>query len=203
LTRDVLKHNPGATIISEVKSSHRLYQDIEQHGGRPLMWKTGHSLIKEKMKSTGALLAGEMSGHIFFSDRYFGYDDAIYASARLIEILSGEDRSLSALLSNLPPSVATPEIRIDCPDNIKFELVERMRAALKNKFGSPEYKFTEIDGVRVDSGEGWGLIRASNTQPVLVMRFEASTQARLDEIRNAFAGTLKLVGQETGNVLHV
>lgn len=176
--RDVLENHPGATIISEVKCSDRMYKDIEAHGGNAIMWKTGHSLIKNKMKESKALLAGEMSGHMFFADRYFGYDDAIYASCRLLEILSRTGKSLIELLADVPKSYATPEIRIECPDSKKFELVDRLR----NEF-SKQYKIIDVDGVRLVFDDGWGLVRASNTQPALVLRFEAQSKERLDEIR--------------------
>src|SRR5262249_43326025 len=156
-SRDILKEKRGATIISEVKSSHRLYNDIASHGGRPIMWKTGHSLIKSKMKEEKAALAGEMSGHIFFADRYFGFDDAIYAGLRVYEIASAARGPLSALLKDLPPSVSTPEIRVDCEEEKKFKLVEETKARLSKL----PYKTTDIDGVRVDFGDGWGLVRAS------------------------------------------
>lgn len=178
LARDVLKRNPGATIISEVKSSHRLYQDIRKNGGNGVMWKTGHSLIKSKMKESGALLAGEMSGHVFFADRYFGFDDAIYAATRVYEIASAHAKPFSTLIEDLPPVVATPEIRVDCADEVKFQVVDRVKTAL-----SKSHALNTIDGVRIEFPDGWGLVRASNTQPVLVLRFEAATQARLNEIR--------------------
>ncbi len=177
--RDILSKNPGATIISEVKCSDRMYKDIETHGGNAIMWKTGHSLIKNKMKETGALLAGEMSGHMFFADRYFGYDDAIYASCRLLEILSNTGKTIEQLLSDVPPSFATPEIRLECADAIKFDVVERLKNKLKNK-----YTIIDVDGVRVVFDDGWGLVRASNTQPALVLRFEAQSKERLNEIQN-------------------
>jgi phosphomannomutase/phosphoglucomutase len=177
--RDVLMEHPGATIISEVKSSDRLYRDIEDHGGNIVMWKTGHSLIKSKMKETGALLAGEMSGHMFFADRYFGYDDALYASCRLLEIISKTGKSLKELLEDVPRSYATPEIRVECPDAQKFQLVDRLREDFSTK-----YRVIDVDGVRLVFDDGWGLVRASNTQPALVLRFEAQSQERLDEIRN-------------------
>ncbi len=176
--REILARKPGATIISEVKSSHRLYQDIAKHGGRPIMWKTGHSLIKAKMKEEKAELAGEMSGHMFFADRYYGYDDAIYASIRLLEILSRTSKPFSSLLADLPATVNTPEIRIDCPDEIKFEVVRRVRDELSKRF-----KINDVDGVRIDTEVGWGLLRASNTQPVVVMRFEANTEKEMSVIR--------------------
>jgi phosphomannomutase/phosphoglucomutase len=177
-SRSILKDNPGASIIGEVKCSQNLYNDIEEKGGRPIMWKTGHSLIKNKMKEENALLAGEMSGHIFFNDKYYGFDDAIYATGRLIEILCAEARPLSQLLWGLPPVFSTPEIRIDCPDEKKFDLVAKVSEYFKSKFD-----VVDVDGVRVIFEDGWGLIRASNTQPVIVMRFEASSQAKLEEIR--------------------
>jgi phosphomannomutase/phosphoglucomutase len=177
--REVLLRNPGATIVSEVKCSQRLYDDIEKHGGKPIMWKVGHSLLKAKMKETGALLAGEMSGHLFFADRYFGFDDAVYAGARLIEILKRTGKSLSELLSDLPHAVYTPEIRIDCPDDIKFRLAERAC----ERFRELGYDIEDVDGVRIRFEDGWGLIRASNTQPVLVTRFESSTQENLTKNR--------------------
>jgi len=176
--RDVLDNHPGATIISEVKCSDRMYKDIEAHGGNGIMWKTGHSLIKSKMKETEALLAGEMSGHMFFADRYYGYDDAIYASCRLLEILSKTGKSLIELLADVPQSYTTPEIRVECPDSKKFELVNR----LKDEF-SKHYTIIDVDGVRIVFADGWGLVRASNTQPALVLRFEAQSKERLEEIR--------------------
>jgi phosphomannomutase/phosphoglucomutase len=193
-SRDVLRENPGATIISEVKSSHRLYNDIAAKGGKPIMWKTGHSLIKSKMKETKAALAGEMSGHIFFADRYFGYDDAIYAAMRVFEIASNAKGPLSSLISDLPQTVATPEIRVDCDEEKKFKLVEETKKRLASG-----RKITDIDGVRVDFGDGWGLVRASNTQPVLVLRFEAPSQARLDEIRAIVEGALHEAAQAIGH----
>ena len=142
------------------------------------MWKTGHSLIKEKMKEEKAVLGGEMSGHIFFADRYFGYDDAIYASCRLLEILSKTERKLSQLLLDIPKTMITPEIRVECPDEIKFNVVEKVKDELRR-----DYPIIDVDGVRVIFEDGWGLVRASNTQPVLVLRFEASNQKRLEEIK--------------------
>jgi phosphomannomutase/phosphoglucomutase len=176
--RDVLEDYPGASVISEVKSSDRLYKDIEAHGGKAIMWKTGHSLIKNKMKETKAVLAGEMSGHMFFADRYYGYDDAIYASCRLLEILSKSGKSLSELLGDVPQSHTTPEIRVECPDAEKFGLVDRLREEF-----SAQYSIIDVDGVRIVFEDGWGLVRASNTQPALVLRFEARSKDRLDEIR--------------------
>lgn len=190
--RDILAEKPGSTIISEVKASQSLYDDIAKRGGRAVMWKTGHSLIKAKMKEEAAVLAGEMSGHMFFADRYFGYDDAVYASCRLVEILAKAQQPLSALVSDLPQSVVTPEIRVDLPDTAKFDVVERVRKRfteyLKTKQGLGPKKLAlrnliTIDGVRAIFDDGWGLIRASNTQPALVLRFEATSSDQLNAIR--------------------
>ena len=185
-SRAILKENPGATIIGEVKCSQTLYDDIAHNGGRGIMWKAGHSLIKGKMKEEGALLAGEMSGHVFFADRYFGYDDAIYASARLLEILSQTGQKLSKLLSDVPRTFSTPEIRVDCSDDIKFQVVEKVR----DRFAQ-DYDVIDIDGVRVQFDDGWGLVRASNTQPVLVLRFESKTEEGLTAIQSQVEGVLK------------
>jgi phosphomannomutase/phosphoglucomutase len=184
--RDVLQRNPGATIIADVKCSQRLYDDISRRGGRPIIWKAGHSLVKAKMKETRALLGGEMSGHMFFKERYFGYDDAIYASLRLLEILARSKKPLSSLLADLPRSVSTPEIRVDCPDEKKFAMAQKATEYFRR-----HYDVIDIDGVRVQFPEGWGLIRASNTQPALVLRFEASCQQKLDEYRAVIEGKLK------------
>jgi phosphomannomutase / phosphoglucomutase len=177
--RDVLRTQKGASVIGEVKCSQSLFDDVEKHGGRPVMWKTGHSLIKTKMKETGALLAGEMSGHFFFKDRYFGYDDGIYAALRLLEILSREGKTVGELLHDLPRMNSTPEIRVECPDDIKQRLVEGVRDYFRGR-----YETTEIDGVRVRHADGaWALVRASNTGPVIVLRFEAPTAERLAEVQ--------------------
>lgn len=185
-SRFVLQENPGATIIGEVKCSYKLYEDIARHGGRPIMWKAGHSLIKGKMKEEHALLAGEMSGHVFFADRYFGYDDAVYATIRLLEILSRTGKKLSELLADVPKTYATPEIRVDCPDTIKFSMVDAVKSHFRDK-----YEMNDIDGLRISFPDGWGLLRASNTQPVIVLRFEATTEARLHEIRRLFESVLQ------------
>jgi len=187
-SRSILKENPGAAIIGEVKCSQTLYDDIAQKGGRGIMWKAGHSLIKGKMKEEHALMAGEMSGHIFFADRYFGYDDAIYASLRLLEILSKTGQKISELLSDIPRTFNTPEIRVPCSDDIKFQVVEKVKARF-----AAEYDVIDIDGVRVQFKDGWGLVRASNTQPVLVLRFESKTEEGLAEIRAKVEGVLKEV----------
>ncbi len=183
--REILSRKPGATFISEVKCSKTLYDDIEKHGGRAIMWRTGHSLIKKKMKVEKAELAGEMSGHMFFADRYFGYDDATYACCRLLEILTRTGLKISDLLSGVPKTYSTPEIRVECPDNKKFALVEKV-----TEFFRKEHNVIDIDGVRVLFDDGWGLVRASNTQPALVLRFEATSQSRLLEIRNLVESTL-------------
>jgi phosphomannomutase / phosphoglucomutase len=185
-SRDVLQRNSRATIISEVKCSQRLYDDIAKNGGHAIMWKAGHSLLKAKMKETRALLAGEMSGHMFFNERYFGYDDAIYASLRLLEILANSGKPLSSLLADLPPSVSTPEIRVDCPDERKFAIAEKA-----TEYFRKHYDVIDVDGVRVRFPEGWGLIRASNTQPALVLRFEARSAAKLQEYRALVEQKLK------------
>ena len=176
--REILSRKPGATFIGEVKCSQVMYDDLAAHGGNPIMWKTGHSLIKAKMKETSAELAGEMSGHMFFADRYYGYDDALYAACRLLEIVANAGVPLSRLLADLPSTVTTPEIRFDCPDEIKFEVVRRASEELRAR-----HKTVDVDGVRVLFDGGWGLVRASNTQPVLVMRFEARTAGDLDRYR--------------------
>jgi phosphomannomutase / phosphoglucomutase len=177
--RGILEKKPGATFISEVKCSMNLYRDIELHGGRAIMWKTGHSLIKAKMKEEKAVLAGEMSGHMFFADRYFGYDDAIYAACRLLELLAISQSSLSEMLSNIPPTVVTPEIRVQCDDEKKFDVVEKVKSFFRQR-----QEIIEVDGARIIFPNGWGLVRASNTQDVLVMRFEADTQENLNFIRS-------------------
>ena len=191
-SRDILADRPGSTIISEVKASQSLYDDIAKQGGRPVMWKTGHSLIKAKMKEEHAVLAGEMSGHMFFADRYFGYDDAVYASCRLVEILAKRRVPLSALVADLPETTVTPEIRVDLPDAIKFDVVKRVRSRFEEYVKSQQglgaekrlvRELVTIDGVRAIFDDGWGLIRASNTQPALVLRFEALSSAKLTAIR--------------------
>ncbi len=180
--RYILKENPGATFIGEVKCSQNLFDDIKRHGGNPIMWKVGHSLIKAKMKETHAAMAGEMSGHLFFADRYFGYDDGIYAGARLIEILSKTNGPLSSLLADVPTMFNTPEIRVDCPDEKKFEVVRILTEEFKKT-----HEVIDIDGARILFEHGWGLVRVSNTQPVIVMRFEADSQNQLEQIQKLVA----------------
>ena len=193
-SRDVLARNPGATIVSEVKCSQRLYDDIAKRGGKGIMWKAGHSLLKAKMRETGALLGGEMSGHIFFKERYFGYDDAIYSGARLLEILGRTGKTVAQLLADLPPSHSTPEIRIDCPDAVKFKVADRVR----DRFRAEGRDIVDVDGVRVRFPHGWGLLRASNTQPILVERFEAETPAQLDEYKRTVEEAVAAARAEVG-----
>jgi phosphomannomutase / phosphoglucomutase len=184
--RDILPSRPGAAVISEVKASKVLYEEIERLGGRPVMWRTGHSLIKKKIKEENAPLAGEMSGHIFFNDRWFGFDDAIYASARLIEILARSTDRLSTVMAGLPKTFATPEIRIYASDEVKFKIVDTVHKAL-----AARYPVIDIDGVRAIFPKGWGLVRASNTQAVIVLRFEADTEADLAAIQKEVRGVLQ------------
>lgn len=190
-SRDILQNLPGATFVSEVKCSQTMYDDIRSHGGTAIMWKTGHSLIKARMKEVHAAMAGEMSGHLFFADRYFGFDDAIYAACRIVEILKkqkntqGKTVGLSSLLADLPKTFNTPEIRFDCPDNIKFKVVEKVKTIFDQPAGLPiqPRELIAVDGLRAVFKDGWGLIRASNTQPVLVMRFEADSTSSLNRIQ--------------------
>ena len=191
--RDILPGRPGAAVISEVKASKVLYDEIEKLGGRPIMWRTGHSLIKKKIKEEKAPLAGEMSGHIFFADRWFGFDDAIYASARLLEILSRSERKLSSLMDDLPKTYSTPEIRIYASDEVKFRIVDEVRRELAGR-----YPVIDIDGVRAVFPKGWGLVRASNTQAVIVLRFEADTEADLAAIQAEVRAVLQAVINRLG-----
>jgi phosphomannomutase / phosphoglucomutase len=193
LAREILKEEPGATIVSEVKCSMTLYDDIAKHGGRAIMWKAGHSLIKAKMKEEKAALAGEMSGHIFFAHRWFGFDDGIYSSARFLELLSHTDQPLSHLLDDVPKTYATPELRHDCPEDKKFEVVRRAQ-----EWFAARYEAVTVDGVRVIFPDGWGLVRASNTQPLLVLRFEAKTPERAAEIEQLVRGRVEAIMRELG-----
>jgi len=185
-SRDVLPANPGAAVISEVKASKLLYEEINKLGGRPIMWKTGHSLIKKKIKEEKALLAGEMSGHIFFADRFFGFDDAIYSSARLAEIVSRSKKKLSEMLADLPRTYYTPEIRVYASDEVKFKIVDEVRKELAKK-----YPVNNIDGIRVSYPKGWALVRASNTQAALVLRYEADTPEDLEAIKKEVGTALE------------
>ncbi|NQD79665.1 phosphomannomutase/phosphoglucomutase [Pseudomonas sp. CrR14] len=190
--KDVVSRNPGADIIFDVKCTRRLTPLISGYGGRPVMWKTGHSLIKKKMKETGALLAGEMSGHVFFKERWFGFDDGIYAAARLLEILSQDKRTAEQVFAAFPNDVSTPEINIQVTEQTKFPIVERLQR--EGQWG--EGSVTNLDGVRVDYPKGWGLVRASNTTPVLVLRFEAESQAELERIQELFRTQMHLVAPD-------
>ncbi len=174
---EVIKENPGATIISDVKASNKVFSEIKKVGGNPLMWKTGHSFIKEKMRQTKALLAGEMSGHIFFADKYYGYDDALYSSIRLLKILS-KNKIIKKLLKPFSKLISTPEIKVFCEDNIKFDIMKRCKAEILKKY----HDVDTIDGVRVNNKDGWWLIRASNTQPALIIRCEADNKLNLNKL---------------------
>ena len=189
--REILGRKPGATFISEVKCSMVMYDDIRNHGGNAIMWRTGHSLIKKKMKEEKAELAGEMSGHMFFKDRYMGFDDALYATCRLLEIMADTGLGVDELIQDLPKTFTTPEIRVDCPDEIKFNVVDKIVRLFKTK-----QDVIDIDGLRALYDDGWGLVRASNTQPALVLRFEALSEKRLDEIRNEIETALNIIIKE-------
>lgn len=186
LSREVLLENPKATIIAEVKCSNSLYAEIEKLGGKAIMCKAGHSIIKAKMKETKALLAGEMSGHIFFADKFYGFDDACYVGLRLLEILSKTDKTLSELLSDIPQTFSTPELRVDCSDETKFEVVRKIADYFKQTNG-----VITIDGARIVFENGWGLVRASNTQAILVLRFEADSEKNLQKIQSAVEAKVK------------
>ena len=191
--REILSRKPGATVIGEVKSSQNMYDDLRRHGGNAIMWKTGHSLIKARMQETNAELAGEMSGHMFFADRYYGFDDALYAACRLLEIVANSSKPLSSQLSDLPPTFSTPEIRVDCPDADKFAIVSAVRERFQR-----DYDVIAIDGARINFDKGWGLVRASNTQPVLVLRFEAQSPELLAEYRKLVEGAVVAARQGAG-----
>jgi phosphomannomutase len=190
LARDVLRDHPGATIIADVKASQVLFDEIERAGGKPLMWRTGHSLIKAKMAETRAPLAGEMSGHIFFADHWYGFDDALYAAIRTLGVLARLDRSLSRMRDELPQVINTPEVRFDCDDTRKFAVIEEVAQRLR----AEKAKVSEIDGVRVTTDDGWWLLRASNTQAVLVARAEAGSEAGLERLKQALVHQLELSG---------
>jgi len=195
--RDVLTRVPGGEIVFDVKCSQALIEDIAAHGGKPSMWKTGHSLLKSRLQETGAPLAGEMSGHIFFQEGYFGYDDALFAAGRLLRYIASGTQSLAELVDTLPRYVSTPETRLPCPEEKKFAIVDTLRQEFAAK-----YRVIDIDGVRVEFGDGWGLARASNTQAVIVVRFEAKTAARLEEIRETFMTPLRRLGVDDRAVAH-
>jgi phosphomannomutase len=192
LARDVLKTHPGATIIADVKASQVLFDEIARAGGKPEMWKTGHSLIKARMAETGCPLAGEMSGHIFFNDRWYGFDDALYAAVRLLGIVARSSEKLSTTRSALPQVVNTPELRFNCDDHRKFEVIKEVAARLRQSGAT----MSDIDGVRVNTPDGWWLLRASNTQAVLVARCEASTESGLERLKSALVAQLEASGLE-------
>jgi len=191
--RDVLEQVPGAPIVFDVKCSQGLEEDIAAHGGKPVMWKTGHSLMKAKIRELSAPLGGELSGHIFFFHGYYGFDDAIYASLKLLEIVSRSQKTLGELRDSIPAYVSTPEIRLDTTDEEKFEIVDRVRDHFRR-----EHPVIDIDGARVQFPDGWALVRASNTQPVLVVRFEARTAERLQAIEQEVLGVLEKEGVPSG-----
>jgi phosphomannomutase/phosphoglucomutase len=191
--REILTRKPGSVFIGEVKCSQAMYDKLGELGGKPIMYKTGHSLIKAKMRQEHAELAGEMSGHMFFADRYYGYDDAMYAACRLIEIVARSGRPLSYQLEGVPKLVSTPELRIDCPDDRKFEVVQKVADHIRQ-----HRPVVDVDGVRVPFDKGWGLVRASNTQPVLVMRFEAADQDSLDRYRSELEKAVEQAKEELG-----
>ena len=195
--RDVLTRVPGGRIIFDVKCSQALSEDIVKHGGVPEMWKTGHSLIKKRLAETGAPVAGEMSGHMFFSEGFFGFDDALFAAGRLLRYVAASGRTLDQLVESMPQYFATPETRLACPEERKFLVPELLKSEFAGK-----YKIIDIDGIRVEFGDGWGLVRASNTQPVVVVRFEGSTAARLAEIKDTMMAALRRIGVEDAPVAH-
>lgn len=195
--RDVLQRVPGAEIIFDVKCSQGLIEDIAAHGGKPTMWRTGHSLIKKKLQETGAPIAGEMSGHMFFSEGFFGFDDALFAAGRLLRYVAGTGRTLDDLVASIPQYHSTPETRLACPEERKFQVPEELKKAFAGK-----HRVIDIDGARVEFGDGWGLVRASNTQPVLVVRFEARTAERLEEIKSAMMSVLRSLGVDEIPVAH-
>ncbi|HKK70562.1 MAG TPA: phosphomannomutase/phosphoglucomutase [Candidatus Krumholzibacteria bacterium] len=192
--RDLLERSPGATVIHDVKCSQTLTDAVNAAGGEAMIWKTGHSLIKQKMKETGAPLAGEMSGHLFLGENWYGFDDALFATVRLLEIVARHDRPLSELLADVPTLHATPEIRVDCPDAVKFEVVDRVREHFRGR--AP---IVDIDGVRVTFDKGWGLVRASNTQPALVMRVEADDAETLGAYRDRMEDAIAKARAEVGD----
>jgi phosphomannomutase / phosphoglucomutase len=195
--RSILKEVPGATFVSEVKCSKALYDEIAKAGGKAIMWKVGHSLIKEKMKEEKAVLAGEMSGHIFFQHRYWGFDDAIYAGARLVELLSKDEVTLAEHVDGLPKFFNTPELRYELPDEIKFDVVRKVVEYFKATAEKEGHTVVDVDGARVTWKDGWALVRASNTQAALVLRFEAETEPRLNEIRKKVEAALQKIEAET------
>ena len=196
LAKDLLKRKPGSKIIADVKASQVLFDEVKRAGGQPIMWKTGHSLVKAKMLETKTELAGEMSGHIFIADDYFGFDDGIFAAIRLINIIAESGRKLSSLIDEMPQTFNTPEIRINCEDDRKFKVIDNIKNSLKLR----NVEFSDIDGVRVSSPEGWWLIRASNTQPAIVARCESSSKAGLDKVKMKLSRQLEEQGLNLNDV---
>jgi len=190
LAEEVIRERPGATVIADVKASQVLFDEIQRMGGKPLMWRTGHSLIKSKMAETGAPLAGEMSGHIFYADRYYGYDDALYAAVRLLGILARREESIAALRDRLPAVVNTPELRFPCAESRKFAVIDEVRDRLRRA----DAELSDIDGVRVRTRDGWWLLRASNTQDVLVARAEARDEPGLARLKSLLSAELRASG---------
>jgi phosphomannomutase len=190
LARDVLKNKPGGTIIADVKASQVLFDEVAKAGGQPLMWKTGHSLIKSKMAETGAPLAGEMSGHIFFADKWYGFDDAPYSAVRLLGIVARMSETLSAVRDAMPKVINTPELRFDCAEDRKFVVVQEV----KDRLAADGAKVQDVDGVRVLTDDGWWLLRASNTQAVLVARAEAKSAEGLERLKAGIAKQLEASG---------
>ena len=197
LSRQVLEKQPGGKIIFDVKCSQALPEDIEAHGGQPIMWKTGHSHIKAKLHEEKGLLAGEMSGHIFFVENYYGFDDGVYAALRFAEYVANSDKPLSEIIEGTPYYVSTPTIDVDCPDDKKYKVVEKLTADLKRDFD----RVVDINGARVTFDDGWGLVRASSNLPILVLRFEAKTEERLQELKVLFRGYMDKY-DDIGKVWH-
>ncbi|MEJ2720168.1 MAG: phosphomannomutase/phosphoglucomutase, partial [bacterium] len=197
LSRQVLSKQPGAKIVFDVKVSQALEEDIAAHGGKPIMWKTGHSHIKAKLHEEKAALAGEMSGHIFFVENYYGFDDGVYSGLRFAEYVSQVGKPVSEIIADTPYYVSTPTIDVDCPDDVKYQIVDKLTAEFKRDFD----KVIDINGARVTFEDGWGLVRASSNLPILVLRFEAKTQERLDEIKSLFRGYMDKY-PEIGKIWH-
>lgn len=195
LARAVLAERPGSKIIGEVKCSKNLFDDIHNNGGLPIMWKTGHSNIKRKIKEESAPLAGELSGHIFFADKHHGFDDALYAALRFIEVVSSQSKALSSMLSNVPKMYSTPEIRIDFPEKEKFQFIEEFKELMRKDIDK-EAKVITVDGIRVETANGWALVRASNTQPALTIRFEADSELNLNTLKKEIEKKLREVSSQ-------
>ena len=194
LAKDVLSRNPGTDVVYDVKSSRSLNSVISTYGGRPIMWKSGHSHMKTKMKETGSILGGEFSGHIFISERWYGFDDGIYAAARIMEIMSLREQDLDSIFESFPEQPGTPELKLNIAEEKKFGFIKRL--IVEGEFG--EGKITTIDGLRVDFEDGWGLVRASNTSSCLTLRFEAETEDSLNKIKSMFKQQMNKVDPQLG-----